>query len=73
MAQRTPTERTVQYATTVDNLIDAWAFVMDHVDEVGTDPRITISPITTMSWDGVGDEPPTRGFEVAVSGMTEQP
>ncbi|MCL2463599.1 MAG: hypothetical protein FWF28_00825 [Micrococcales bacterium] len=63
-------ERTVKFATTVDDLPAAWAFVMDHMDDLGPDPQITISPV----WQA-NDSPPldsdfamVRRFEVAASG-----
>lgn len=72
MTQRSKTERTIRYATTVDHLHDAWAFVMDHLDQVGGEPRIVISPIVTSSWGGSNDLDSTRGFEVMVEGMIEE-
>lgn len=73
MAQRSATERTVKYATTVDDLTDAWAFVMQYVEEVGPSPQITISPMWQIEWDGIGEAPPSdRRFEVAISGMVEE-
>lgn len=60
-------ERTIQYATVVDTLPDAWAFVMGHVDSVGPRPQITVSPV---SWYSENEQYLER-FEVSVSGMTE--
>lgn len=62
-------EMTIRYATTVDELTDAWAFVMARLDKVGPDPRITISPIWSFSVNGTDDQDPPRRFEVTVSGM----
>lgn len=63
-----PIEMTTQYATTVINLTDAWSFVMEHIDKVGTAPSISISPVWTFSND---KEDPEQHFEVVVSGMVE--
>jgi hypothetical protein len=63
-----PVERTTKYATTVDTLPDAWAFVMSHLDELASlGPSVHISPFWVY---GDGDET-TRRFEVAVEGMQE--
>ena len=71
-----PIEVTTRYATTVDDLPGAWAFVMAHLDHpgVGHDPRITISPIWTYSSDEIGDPDyrAPRRFEVVVSGMVHE-
>jgi hypothetical protein len=61
-------EVTTRYATTASDLPAAWAFVMDRVDSVGPDPRITISPVWLPSED---PESHPRYFEVVVDGMVE--
>lgn len=71
-----PIEVTTQYATTVDDLPAAWAFVMEHVDhaEVGPNPSIEISPLWSYSvHDMDNDDAPTppRQFSVVVSGMID--
>jgi hypothetical protein len=68
-----PTEVTIRYATTVDTLTDAWAFVMAHLEHVGPDPSIQITPAWIVSVDAtLGDETrPPRHFEVVISGMVE--
>ncbi|MCG7285377.1 hypothetical protein MHY85_05225 [Cellulomonas sp. ACRRI] len=69
-----PIEVTTKYATSVDELADAWAFVMARLDAVGPDPRITISPIWTYSSDEIsnpGYRAPRR-FEVCVEGMVHE-
>lgn len=72
---RTPVEKTVRYATTVEDLAGAWAFVMEKLEQVGPDPSVEISPIWVIS---VGDalsgteEAPPRHFSVVVSGMVEE-
>lgn len=71
-----PIEVTTRYATTVDTLPDAWAFVMAYLDRVGPDPRITINPIHIISVQEMYDDGPNddwaRRFEVVVSGMVEE-
>lgn len=69
----TPIEITTKYATTVDELADAWAFVMARLDSVGPDPRVTISPIWSYDVTSLDrDQNPPRRFEVVVSGMVHE-
>lgn len=72
-----PVEVTTRYATSVDTLAEAWAFVMERLDRVGPDPRITITPcwvisVRDMDADDEGWEYPRR-FEVVVEGMVREP
>jgi hypothetical protein len=70
-----PIEVTTRYVTTVDTLPEAWEFVMDRIDQVGPDPRITISPLQQFSLsDGLDGslEPQPRQFEVLVEGMVSE-
>ena len=64
-----PVEFTARYATSVDDLASAWAFVMSHIDQVGTDPSVTITPRWSISVDAAEDAEWPRTFEVTVSGM----
>lgn len=66
---RTPVEVTTRYATTVHTLTDAFAFVMDRIDQVGGRPRVAITPFTSIALNEGDDE---RAFEVVVEGMTEE-
>lgn len=68
-----PVERTTRIASTVEDLADAWAFVMTHIDEVGPDPRIEIVPVWSRDFDEVvdDDEPWPRHFSVVVSGTVK--
>jgi hypothetical protein len=70
-----PVEVTTRYATSVDTLADAWAFVMARVDDVGPDPMVTITPFWSISVadmdDEAGREYPRR-FGVVVSGMVKE-
>ena len=72
MSDSPPVEVTTTFATSVDDLAAAWAFVMAKVDQVGPDPRITVSPIWTISASAGDDEEPPRRFEVSVSGMVHE-
>lgn len=72
-------EVTTKYATTVNDLPSAWAFVMERLDSVGPDPRVIISPIWVMDiptmqagLDGEDVPPSPRQFEVVVEGMVEE-
>lgn len=70
-----PIEVTTRYATTVDDLTAAWAFVMDRLDRVGPDPTVEISPFWAFNiHDGLEgrDETPARQFSVVVSGMVPE-
>lgn len=70
-----PIEVTTRYATTVDDLAAAWAFVMDRLDHVGPDPKVEISPAWTISvhdMDAYEDRPYPRRFSVVVSGMVRE-
>lgn len=54
----------MRYSTQVATLTEAWQFVMGRVDQVGPDPRVSISPV----WRG--DDFEIREFEVVVEGTT---
>lgn len=72
MTQQEPIEVTTRYATTVEDLSAAWAFVMEHLENVGPDPEVHIKPIWIISVRDMDrdDAPETpRRFEVVVSGM----
>lgn len=60
-----PVEVTMKFVTSVPSLAEAWAFVMEHIDEVGDDPVIVITPLWLMEDD-------TREFEVKVEGMVSR-
>lgn len=69
-----PTEYTARYAKVVPSVQDAFVFVMAHMDKVGPDVQVFITPLWTHehSIDGEVIEP-KRMFEFAVSGMVELP
>lgn len=61
-------EVTTRYATNVESLAEAWAFVMDHVDRVGPDPMVMIKPTWYYAMapdEGVDDG--DRWFSVVVN------
>lgn len=69
-AEIAPVEVTTRYVTTVDELGDAWAFVMAHLDCLGPDPRIVVKPVWISSpLDMDLDIQVPRRFEVLVEGM----
>lgn len=68
MGQRSTTERTTKFAATVDDIPDAWVFVMHHLHNVGPHPSVHISPVWTL---GENDEH-SHYFEVSVEGMIEE-
>ena len=70
-----PIEVTTRYATSVDDLPAAWAFVMDRIDSVGPSPTITIKPVWQVSVHDMDAPEGTdwpRVFEVVVEGMVEE-
>lgn len=71
-----PVEMTTRYATTVDDLAAAWAFVMEYVDKVGDSPSIEIKPHWVISVHDMDRDEPEGGypreFGVVVSGMVEE-
>lgn len=73
---RAPVEVTTRFATTVDDLPAAWAFVMARIDTVGPDPSIKITPVWTISVQDMGDDEPDDGyprhFSVVVEGMVPE-
>lgn len=69
MKTRSPVEVTTRYATTVETLQDAFAFVMGELDGIGATPCITITPV--MCWN-TDDDDPERFFSVVVSSMLEE-
>ena len=69
-----PIEVTTRYVTTVNELSEAWRFVMDRLEVVGPDPAVSIRPIRIMSVsDALADrDEPSRQFEVTVEGMVQE-
>lgn len=61
-------ERTTMFATVVEDLSSAWAFIMDRLDRLGPAPSITITP----QWTYSNTEDGVLRFEVSVSGMVEE-
>lgn len=71
-------EVSIRYETVVDDITDAWAFIMDKIEKVGPDPSVHIHPAS----DGpppimvalMGAEQPvtTRRFHVAVEGTQKE-
>lgn len=70
--RRAPVEQTVQYATSVASLPEAWTFVMERLNLVGADPHIEIRPVWSADYGTASSEGSwTRHFEVSVSGTVE--
>lgn len=70
-----PVEVTTRYATQVETLAEAWAFVMEHLDALGPDPEISIKPewcISPLEMDANEDREWPRYFGVTVEGMVPQ-
>lgn len=72
MSSKDPVEVTTRYATTVEDLAAAWAFIMERLDSVGPDPQIKITPVWVITPDLDEDEPPPRRFSVVVEGMVDE-
>jgi hypothetical protein len=69
-------EVTTRYATSVQTLSEAWAFVMERIDSVGPNPSIQIVPLWGFSEeDENADEDDytlERWFSVVVSGAENE-
>lgn len=69
-------EVTTEYRTVVDELTQAFAFVMEHLDQLGDEPSIEIEPCSTWIMDEEDSEsvfrPSTHTFEVIVSGTVRK-
>ena len=70
-----PTEYTATYAKKVASIQDAFVFVMSHLDKLGDDPQVIITPVWVCeAVDAMtGDHETVRQFEVSVTGMVELP
>lgn len=66
MTDRPPIERTTRFATTVEGLDEAFAFVMGHLDQVDDLLSVSISPVWSSSEDFN-----VKRFSVVVDGMAE--
>jgi hypothetical protein len=72
-----PVQVTTTFETLVDDMAEAWVFVMGRVDLVGDSPEVLVRPVScfvaTVGDDGVDvDGGLVRKFEVSVSGMVEE-
>ncbi len=67
-----PVEVTTRFATTVESLTDALAFVMERLDYLGPDPRIEITPQWTVYADRDHPGDGKRTFSVVVDGMVHE-
>lgn len=61
---------TTRYAMWVDEMTQAWAFVMEHLELVGPDPSVKITPHMTVHVEDQ-DEEPKRRFSVVIEGTTK--
>ena len=57
-----------RYMKTVDDLAAAWQFIMTHVDAVGTDVQIIVSPEWECDHEHDGECDPVRRFLAVVEG-----
>lgn len=71
-------EVTLQFETVVDDLTEAWAFIMDRIERVGPDPSVHIHPakegpppMIQMLVNGEVREA-TRKFHVVVEGTARE-
>lgn len=72
-------EVTIQYETVVDDLAEAWAFIMSRIEKVGPDPSVHIHPakqgpppMLQMIMQGQVEDSP-RKFHVVVEGQQREP
>lgn len=72
MKTRTPIEVDTRYSTTVDNINDAWTFVMAHIDKMGQEPSVHIYPCWGVDRDDAINEPEDQcHFHAVVEGGTK--
>ncbi len=68
-------EYTAKYATVVDEINEAFVFIMAHLDKVGAEPSIWITPMWlvdhALNDDGEQVHVSVCKFEVVVSGSFE--
>jgi len=57
-----------RYMKTVDDLAEAWQFIMTHVDAVGPDVQIIVSPEWECDHEHEGECEPVRRFLAVVEG-----
>ena len=71
---RDPIETTTRKVTTVDDITEAWAFVMEHIDAAGGRPHVEIRPITIFSIEEVANQEGSgrQRFEVVVEGREQE-
>ncbi len=71
-------EVSVRYETVVDDITDAWAFIMSRIEKVGPDPSVQINPASeappAILLALLGREPQfgPRRFHVAVEGSMKE-
>lgn len=71
-------EVSIRYETVVDDLAEAWAFIMDKIESVGPDPSVHIHPAKDgpppmlQALMGQEVQPATRRFHVVVEGTDEE-
>jgi len=71
-------EVTIQYETVVDDLTEAWAFIMSRIEKVGPDPSVHIHPAKEgpppimAAIMGQTPQPATRRFHVVVEGSQQE-
>jgi len=79
MAEPRYVEVSIQYETVVDDLAEAWAFIMSRIEKVGPDPSVHIHPakegpppMLQMFFNGQVEEA-ERKFHVVVEGSQKEP
>lgn len=60
-------EKFIRFNKTVEDLAQAWDFVMSYVDQVGPSPSVKIEPF----WHYVDGAPSVRKFHASVFGVVE--
>jgi len=72
-------EVSISYETVVDDLTEAWAFIMSRIEKVGIDPSVHIHPVKSgpppliQVLVGQEVEEPPRKFHVRVEGIQREP
>lgn len=78
MSDEKKVSKTVQFQAVVDSLPEAWAFIMDAIEQVGPDPSVHIHPSRNTLPPGLqalltggASETPERKFQVVVEGTVD--
>lgn len=64
-------EQYVKFQADVLDIASAWAFVMEHIDQVGPDPQISIKPMLVYQASLSNESSYRREFRCVVKGRID--